>query len=320
MKLKVLILMLLVFSSSTFAQKITANWMGRLYGEHSDTKLRAILIPGTHDSATYAINKKSPFPKDAPKFFKIAKKTVAIMSKTQNEDIYEQLLRGNRYLDLRITDYNNKLYIVHGMISIDLETVLKDIRRFSELYPREVIFVDFQKMPKPVYYPQLHQLVQKYLGNLMYFRDIKPKDLRFHHLWRKRKNILSIMNSSKFTKSYQGYFNRDDFLISNWANTTVKSTLKSKLKKSLEDQNLNKFHVGSLTLTPDTKYIIKGIFLKKKYNIYRLSEQVFNSPGEWLPQWRKKGVKMNIISVDFEEESNLMGTVLRLNKEALRLL
>jgi len=317
MLLKILPLIFLLFTSNIFAQKITANWMGILYKDHSNILLSDIIIPGTHDSATYTINKKSPFPSDAPKFFKAAKKTVAKMSKTQNKDIYTQLLRGNRYLDLRITDYQNKLFIVHGMLGVELETVLKDIRKFTIKYPREIIIIDFQKMPKAEYFSMLHELVQKYLGDFLYFRKIDPVKITFKHLWRNQRSILPVMDGDEFIKIYPRYFKRSAFLKSDWANTTKRNILEQKLKKFLEDQDLTKFHVGYLTLTPDTKYILKGIF-SPKTNIYRLNKEVFNSPGEWLPKWKEEGIKLNIISVDFEADSNLFETVLRLNKEALR--
>lgn len=312
-----IIIFLCLISTNLYAQKITANWMERLYQDYPDTKLRDIIIPGTHDSATHEINKKSPFPEDAPKFFKIAKRTVANMSKTQKNDIYVQLLRGSRYLDLRVTDYKDKLYIVHGMISVDLETVLKDIRKFSNLYPREIIIVDFQKMPKPKFHQELHQLIQKYLGNSLYFRKIDPNKLTFEHLWRRGRSQLAVMNSLDFPNKYHGYFNRDNFLKSDWANTTDENILKNKLKNSFKNQDLKKFHVGYFTLTPNSKFIAKGIFAKRRYNIFRLNEKIFNSPGIWLPKWKKEGIKMNIVAVDFEGHSNLVGTILRLNKEDL---
>ena len=313
-----LLILLCLFSTNLYAQKITANWMGRLYQDHPDTALRDIIIPGTHDSATYKINKKSPFPEGAPGFFKIAPRTVANMSKTQKNDIYVQLLRGSRYLDLRVTDYKSKLYIVHGMLSVDLETVLKDIRKFSNLYPREIIIVDFQKMPKPKFHQELHLLIQKYLGEFIYFRKMAPNKLTFKHLWRRGRSLLPVMNSLDFPKKYHGYFNRSDFLRSDWANTTDENKLKTELKKRfLEIQNTKKLHVGYFTLTPNSKFIAKGIFAKRKYNIFRLNEKIFNSPGTWLPKWKKEGIKMNIVAVDFEGHSNLVGTILRLNKEDL---
>ncbi len=317
MKLKILPLLVFLISSNLFAQKITANWMGRLYQDHPDTRLRDIIIPGTHDSATYNIYKNSPFPAGTSKLFKLAKKTVANMSKTQNKDIYWQLLRGVRYLDLRVTDYQNELYIVHGMISVDLETVLKDIRKFRKEYPREIIFIDFQKMPKPKYFSKLHELIQKYLGEFLYFRKIAPANLSFKHFWRRGRSILAIMNNANFVKTYHGYFNRAGFLKSDWANTIIRPTLKLKLKKFFKEQGPEKFHVGYFTLTPNTKYIVKGVFRKRKYNAYKLNKKIFNSPGKWLPDWAGQDIKMNIIAVDFEAESNLVGTVLRLNKEAL---
>jgi hypothetical protein len=203
------------------------------------------------------------------------------------------------------------------MLSVELETVLKDIRKFSNLYPREIIIVDFQKMPKPEFQQELHQLIQKYLGNSLYFRQIEPNKLTFEHLWRRGRSQIAVMNSLDFSNKYHGYFNRDDFLKSDWANTTDENILKTKLKKFFKNQNIKKFHVGYFTLTPDSKFIAKGIFAKRKYNIFRLNEKIFNFPGIWLPKWKKEGIKMNIVAVDFEGHSNLVGTILRLNKEDL---
>ncbi|KAG4102273.1 PLC-like phosphodiesterase, partial [Neocallimastix lanati (nom. inval.)] len=65
-------------------------------------------IPGTHDSGTYGIYDRIK----------------ARWARTQNLDIYEQLLNGIRYLDIRLeTNDDKKIYISHGYIdSINKKT------------------------------------------------------------------------------------------------------------------------------------------------------------------------------------------------------
>jgi len=78
------------------------SWMSNI---SKDTRINQINIPGTHDSGTYAVHYNS-----VPAQYEIRKH----WAKTQDLDIYEQLLYGIRYLDIRLeTNEHQQIYLNH---------------------------------------------------------------------------------------------------------------------------------------------------------------------------------------------------------------
>lgn len=100
-----------------------SQWMGLV---DSNTPVKEIAIPGSHDSATY---------------------TMSWVAQCQDLTVYEQLTYGIRYLDLRVEkNSDGKLYIFHGSARSDilLSTVLADVKKFIGQYKTETIILDFQ--------------------------------------------------------------------------------------------------------------------------------------------------------------------------------
>lgn len=108
------------------------TWMGQLIACRPEVKLRDLVIPGTHDSASYSLSAWTLF---------------SAAGRTQNVSVYEQLLSGARYLDLRVAggsqDGPSDVYIFHGCLKCaKLEHILMEIKTFLQLHPQEFIFVD----------------------------------------------------------------------------------------------------------------------------------------------------------------------------------
>ncbi|MFW5780582.1 MAG: phosphatidylinositol-specific phospholipase C domain-containing protein [Bacillota bacterium] len=105
------------------------NWMSAV---DDDIALRDIVMPGSHDAATYE-----------SKFF----------DDTQDLSIYEQLNIGTRYFDLRVMDAltgnkekHENLRMYHGIIPTPTTfyTVATEIREFIEKEKSEFLILDFQ--------------------------------------------------------------------------------------------------------------------------------------------------------------------------------
>ena len=96
-----------------------------------NVKMSDLVIPGTHDSASYSLQ--------AFKLFSAA-------GRTQNVTVYEQLIRGARYLDIRVAGDGNgakDVYVFHGCLKCaKLDTILKEIKHFMEEHPEEFIFCE----------------------------------------------------------------------------------------------------------------------------------------------------------------------------------
>ena len=97
----------------------SSNWMENISG---DTKLSALSIPGTHDSATQYVSLSPIF-------------------QCQDTDIKTQLENGYRYLDMRLVLKNDNLILKHNFAkcrkdksifstSLTLDDVLEDVYFF----------------------------------------------------------------------------------------------------------------------------------------------------------------------------------------------
>ena len=111
-----------------------ATWMGDLVereiGNDRTTKatLKRLVIPGSHDSASYSIPNSTPG---------------SAVGKTQNLTIKEQLLSGVRFLDLRIaSSWRDGVNIFHGrLMGCPFEQVLDEIRDFCLEFPKEFVIL-----------------------------------------------------------------------------------------------------------------------------------------------------------------------------------
>jgi hypothetical protein len=72
-------------------------------------------------------------------------------SVNQGEDVWNQLLYGVRYLDLRIGYYENtpeKFWIVHNFVKMNpLYVTVQDVRKFVR-ETNEIVIMDFHRFPE----------------------------------------------------------------------------------------------------------------------------------------------------------------------------
>jgi len=167
------------------------DWMTTLVESVSDITLRNLVIPGSHDSASYSIPSANLF---------------STIGRTQNTSIFEQLLQGIRFLDLRIasgsscsslfgtfkcnnsnSSHNNNrtcnddVYIYHGCLKgCKFESVLKDICQFCKTFPREFLILHVvAEYDRP--FPQTLKkkaldMIQSFLGDIL-FSEQEPNTI-----------------------------------------------------------------------------------------------------------------------------------------------
>jgi len=118
----------------TFVNKVISggsDWMANVDGK---LKLNQINIPGTHDSATYSVNKFETFFTDRIQD-----------SQTQDKSIMEQLEIGVRYFDIRLANIKgtDDILISHSGIDcgISFKEVLNDCRKFLSDHKTETIII-----------------------------------------------------------------------------------------------------------------------------------------------------------------------------------
>ncbi len=131
--------------------ELTKTWMSYIKG---DTRVVDLVIPGSHDAAT---------------------EDMMWMARTQDKTIYDQLLCGTRYLDLRVRLKDDKLVICHNIINgKELSGVLDEIARFLDEYESEGIIIDFQHFYDGAL-ERVFPLVEEKLGDKIISRsDVTP--------------------------------------------------------------------------------------------------------------------------------------------------
>ncbi|KAJ7378207.1 PI-PLC X domain-containing protein 2 [Desmophyllum pertusum] len=130
-----------------------SRWMENLPNEKQLCPLKDLVIPGSHDSGTFFLDQNMEIGPDESStiqtlgsiFGKIAKSVVHSWSVTQSMTIYEQLLSGIRYLDLRVAyrAEDNEIHILHGLYGWAIQRVLEEVNRFVANYPNEIVILDF---------------------------------------------------------------------------------------------------------------------------------------------------------------------------------
>lgn len=116
-------------------------WMQEHFDDIKNSNLTSLMLPGTHDSGSYQDYQ--------------GRKSENVISRymyAQEEDIFNQLAYGIRYLDIRVGHYiawKDKFFINHSVFRTQntLLRVLNDVKRFIEATTQEVVIVDFHRFP-----------------------------------------------------------------------------------------------------------------------------------------------------------------------------
>jgi hypothetical protein len=127
------------------------SWMTCMYETLKYKTINNIILPGTHNSATYKFDFNNSFIWNNSFVKKIKPfrdiccvKNIAInWSKCQQMTIFEQLCNGVRIFDFKISydNINNIYYITHTFTCVKLIDVLNDIIKFMKIDNKEIIII-----------------------------------------------------------------------------------------------------------------------------------------------------------------------------------
>lgn len=151
------------------------NWMSVFQGK----RLWEMLLPGTHDTATYRF---------ADAAF------VTNWAQTQQFSIYDQLKGGIRYLDIRVNNdkHDGKVYCSHTFFTIPFQDVVNDISKFILENPSEVVVFAVQGDGGKDQLAEAKAAAQSVLSK--FFADSISGDETLGQLVAQRKNILYTEN------------------------------------------------------------------------------------------------------------------------------
>ncbi len=312
---RIILMFLLFCNNENHAQQVRlSDWMGDQANLIGNNPLNGIFIPGSHDSATYRLEQKFGKNQDLTsklnvlRYFLVGFAVTKIAEKwaqAQNLSIYEQLLNGVRYLDLRVIyrDSKKDFYIVHSLYGPSLDEVLQQIVSFLEKNPREILIVqvgDLRYMPQgQKNHVDLISKIKGRLGKWLVLNSIDSLNKPIRELWDANQRVVLIYNQNDIANQSKLFSQR--VIDSFWANADNLADLKTKLDNHLQgrsrsDKNL---YVIQSQMTPTTETIKKGLrpFYKGYRSLKDMASAVDQYFDQWLVDWSNH--KPSIIMTDF---------------------
>lgn len=201
----------------------------------------------------------SPLTPEAPGFLewllKVYPDSVKHWVVTQSGDATEQLMNGIRYFDIRVCLQDKEFMLCHGVFSGESIQPLKDINKFLDAHPLEMVILDFQHVYRcqPEDHQRYCQQLVEIFGSKIYSRkgNVLSK-CTLRELEKKGKQVILI---------YRDYLDQDGhFWTGNdfrtpWPNTTNLKELVTFLEENVVKRNKLTGHVTQCVLTPDGKFI-----------------------------------------------------------------
>ena len=217
------------------------NWMSYFQNK----SIHELVIPGSHDSFAYDFKILGPNESGMPR---IANLFIKLWAKCQSKTIYEQLLMGIRYFDIRITKYNGEYYTIHSLIAIPVNQILHDILLFIDTFPTEKIILDFNHL---------------YIDDVKEFEEYLKFQIGDKAVSNNNDNIVAAIGTLDkplfvFVDDDNTSFFNSDILKSFWHDTNDVNLLTSSMSEESKEGLLR---ITQAILTPTQSDVLLGIFL-----------------------------------------------------------
>lgn len=280
---------------------LRSNWMQLLKADLWDTRLTKVVIPGTHDTGATAFFSSTS-----------AENIVGRWTFTQDESLWQQLVIGARYLDMRISYYNKteeKFFVNHGEIIIaPLQKYIDDVVNFMN-QTEEIVIFDVHSLVHGINgFPERHQelitLLESSFGRWMAPRDL-GLDPTMSELWKNGKRLIVTYPSSEASTSQFLW----DPVYHLWGNVNNMEDLEEYLYTRIPQQmNRGSLWSAMAQFTPSATDVVLN-----KWDGLRGAAMLTNYPvTSWLRvDWWDQ---VNIIAMDFLPFSDVVYVAVEANK------
>ncbi|CAH1784718.1 unnamed protein product [Owenia fusiformis] len=277
------------------------DWMGNFH----DVRMENICLPGSHQSATYKVDRK--LNKCLP--------LVEGWSQCQNLSITEQLNAGIRFLDLRIMSHENDVWCHHNIIRcVTLKEVVEDVKQFVDLHPSEIVGLHIVNDGKALAWSKTNDIIRNILGSKIVHPDNMGKTLG--EITRQGGNVILF-----------GLYEVNDRwpnLTHYWPNKQYPHQLSEDIKEAYDYCMTNRQHDliwYKAELTPDAYIIARNIGNMVGVVVSRCADEKFefledmahaanHSVLEAMKEWTY--IPFNMLCVDFVDD-NIIQRIIEMN-------
>lgn len=312
----------------------TAHWMEQMGDRVSRKPLNTLVLPGTHDSGSYAITTKSqptPLASDSLKAAAALQlPAVEAWAKSQSFGLAEQFKRGIRYFDLRIYERSpGEFWLHHSFYSVPLLPELHALRAMvlTPAFAKEIVILDIplvggDKVSTAGHAALADILWDHFGGNLPDSRNgtkLAPTT-KLVDFWSAECNVIVLYsNVSKNIGPESAWFlwDRDNTITSIWYNKQDYWELREKLLAEMTDPlPPNKLSALQAVLTPDTAMIMKGIVPAQYHSLHDIASDINPKISQMIKDVATGTVKAslpNILKVDYFEVGDIVQTCIESN-------
>lgn len=342
---------LLIFLSASvsniFAQ---ATWMTDNAAILGKKQLNEIALPGAHDAGTFAIetpkntdikiNDEGSSSPDNRKIKRILSfgSMFSDWAKTQERTTAEMLNDGIRYFDIRVcVDNKGVLMTCHGLYGASLESILDDVKTFTDKNPHELVLLGFNHFWDRTFqiehgkksgeiegltkgnWTKLTDLIKTKLdGKLVNGKQFSPNS-KFNELQKlkKSKQIIALFDSEDAPDDEFVWKQKEENTwVEGWDIDIYKSDTLKVLQNAQNKQFADKFYAIRSSVTPDDngKLIGMGLFS----DVYptsasELADMTNPVALGWIKnEWAGK-YTINLIWADFYNRTDLVKLAKHLN-------
>lgn len=259
-----------------------SSWIGDSMSVLHNKTLKSITLPGSHDSGSYYLTDR-PMPGDQsklienlfnliPNFINAPKQFIKNWAIAQQLSIYDQLLSGVRYLDLRAgwDEVQSKWVTFHFLIGNPISDILSDIVKFLNEHSSEILIIEishYRGNPTIEHIYMLKDIVYEYLGNFMLEVGISL-DFNLGFMVQSGKRVIVSMVKVEDVKVWPPKLFKNSY-----AGTGNIETMKEYNRGRIKDfEKYSEIFKMSWTLTPESSNILKGIIRKPK-SLVELAEE-----------------------------------------------
>ncbi|XP_004385274.1 PI-PLC X domain-containing protein 1 [Trichechus manatus latirostris] len=318
-----------VSTSSSFQHlcRTNADWMSQLRPQLWEVPLHHLSIPGSHDTMTYCLNKKSPISQKESQLLQLLSKVLPFITRplvfkwsvTQVLNITEQLDVGVRYLDLRVAHMaggsEKNLHFVHMVYTTALpQDTLTEISEWLKNHPQEVVILacrNFEGMTEDLH-EYLVSCIKIIFGDMLCPRGEVPT---LRQLWACGHQVVVSYEDEGSVSRHRELWPGIPYW---WGNKVKTSDLIQYLefKKSVGRPGGSRLFVAGINLTENLVYLLT-----------HLSESLQTMTLPRLPcleAWVREQCPgpgsrcTNIIAGDFIGADDFVSNVIRLNDKLLR--
>eukprot|EP01084_Bolivina_argentea_P216242 367418_1 len=278
------------------------NWMKTKSNSLWNKTLSELTILGTHDSGSYNLTHEM-MPGGEPKFLleliKVGEElgipvdeVITLWSRSQPSNLYNQLLNGTRYFDMRCGFTNNTWFTYHGQTGNTIKDISTDIKRFLDTYDQEIVLIEANGITgSKLNNSDVQILIELFInifGDYLYPRRSYPNDgfpTYGQMINSKHRILLSINWRNEIIEQYNNIWYGNTFQ-NTYANSDNLTTMINYNDKQVGRFNNNQTTNNELfkiswTLTPNGDTILRSVEVHQPHDLIQLADTANIAMWNW---------------------------------------